>query len=138
MRLPLLLLALLCTEAQAETVVATRSIRPQEIITADAVRLDQAVVPGAYASLEEVIGQEAIYAVYPGRAVMQGAVGEPAMVDRNQVVELIYEYGGLRIVTEGRALGRGAVGDRIRVMNVSSKTTLFGTIAENGTILVSK
>jgi flagella basal body P-ring formation protein FlgA len=126
------------TAAAAETVVATQAIRPQQVITADAVRLDQAQIPGAHTKLEDVIGQEAQYAIYPGRAIMQGSIGDPALVDRNQVVELVYLHGGLRIVAEGRALGRGAAGERIRVMNVDSRTVLFGTIAENGSILVKK
>ncbi|MEQ5869153.1 flagellar basal body P-ring formation protein FlgA [Sagittula sp. NFXS13] len=138
MRLPLAFFLCFCSAAQAETVVATRTIRAQQIISADAVRLDPAQVPGAYDSLEKVIGLEALYAVYPGRALMVGTVAEPAVIDRNQVVEIIYNQGGLRIATEGRALGRGAVGDRIRVMNVSSRTTLFGTIAEDGTVLVAQ
>lgn len=99
--------------------------------------LDPAVVEGAYSDLAQVIGLEAKFAIYPGRAMMKGSVGEPALIDRNQVVELIYENAGLRIVTEGRALGRGAAGDRIRVMNIASRTTLFGTIAPDGSVLVA-
>ncbi|MCR9273118.1 MULTISPECIES: flagellar basal body P-ring formation chaperone FlgA [Mameliella] len=134
----LVLLALLPGAAAADTVVATQTIRPQQIITADAVRLDPAEVQGAYATLDAVVGQEARTAIYPGRAVMRGAVGQPALVDRNQAVELVYAQGGLRIRAEGRALGRGASGERIRVMNVDSRTTLFGTIAPDGSILVNK
>ncbi|MBP0483342.1 flagellar basal body P-ring formation chaperone FlgA [Sagittula salina] len=137
MRLALLLIGC-AVPALADTVVATRPLRPQQIITAEAVQLDGAVVPGAYTALDQVIGQEAQYAVYPGRPLMIGAVGEPALIDRNQLVELVYTHGGLRIITEGRALGRGAAGDRIRVMNTSSRTAVFGTISENGTILVAK
>ncbi|WP_167645269.1 flagellar basal body P-ring formation chaperone FlgA [Mameliella alba] len=134
----LVLLALLPGAVAADTVVATQTIRPQQIITADAVRLDPAEVQGAYATLDAVVGQEARTAIYPGRAVMRGAVGQPALVDRNQAVELVYAQGGLRIRAEGRALGRGASGERIRVMNVDSRTTLFGTIAPDGSILVNK
>ncbi|KHQ52469.1 MULTISPECIES: flagellar basal body P-ring formation chaperone FlgA [Mameliella] len=134
----LVLLALVPGAAAADTVVATQTIRPQQIITADAVRLDPAEVQGAYATLDAVVGQEARTAIYPGRAVMRGAVGQPALVDRNQAVELVYAQGGLRIRAEGRALGRGAAGERIRVMNVDSRTTLFGTIAPDGSILVNK
>ncbi|MBY6120615.1 flagellar basal body P-ring formation chaperone FlgA [Mameliella alba] len=134
----LVLLALLPGAVAADTVVATQTIRPQQIITADAVRLDPAEVQGAYATLDAVVGQEARTAIYPGRAVMRGAVGQPALVDRNQAVELVYAQGGLRIRAEGRALGRGAAGERIRVMNVDSRTTLFGTIAPDGSILVNK
>lgn len=131
------LLIVLAMPGWADTVVATRTIRAQQIITADAVRLDPAVVEGAYSDLAQVIGLEAKFAIYPGRAMMKGSVGEPALIDRNQVVELIYENAGLRIVTEGRALGRGAAGDRIRVMNIASRTTLFGTIAPDGSVLVA-
>ncbi|WP_300530951.1 flagellar basal body P-ring formation chaperone FlgA [uncultured Mameliella sp.] len=134
----LVLLALAPGAAAADAVVATQTIRPQQIITADAVRLDPAEVPGAYATLEAVVGQEARTAIYPGRAVMRGAVGQPALVDRNQAVELVYAHSGLRIKAEGRALGRGAAGERIRVMNVDSRTVLFGTVAPNGSILVNK
>ncbi|SMX32239.1 flagellar basal body P-ring formation chaperone FlgA [Maliponia aquimaris] len=134
----ILALALLPTAALSESVVATRTIRPQEIISADAVRLDPTQVNGAYATLDAVVGQEARVAIYPGRVVLRGSVGEPALVDRNQAVELIYEVGGLTIRAEGRALARGAVGERIRVMNSDSRTVLFGTVASNGSIMVSR
>ncbi|MEM9126779.1 MAG: flagella basal body P-ring formation protein FlgA, partial [Pseudomonadota bacterium] len=42
----------------------------------------------------------------------------------------------LSITTEGRALGRGAAGDRIRVMNLSSRTTVTGLIRPDGQIEV--
>lgn len=134
----LLLLALSPSLLDAETVVATQTIRAQQMVTADAVRLDPASITGAYSSLDAVIGQEARSAIYPGRPIMRGSLGEPALVQRNQAVELVYAYGGLRIKAEGRALGRGAAGERVRVMNVDSRTILFGTIAGDGTILVSK
>ncbi|WP_417205865.1 flagellar basal body P-ring formation chaperone FlgA [Antarctobacter sp.] len=134
----LVLLAFVPAVSAAETVVATQTIRPQQIITADAVRLDPAEVTGAFARLDAVVGQEARTAIYPGRAVMRGAVGQPALVDRNQAVALVYAHAGLRIKAEGRALGRGAAGERIRVMNVDSRTVLFGTISPDGSILVNK
>lgn len=134
----LLILSLLPTLVNAETVVATQTIRPQQIITADALGLDPADIKGAFSSLDAVIGQEARVAIYPGRAVMRGAVGEPALIDRNQAVLLVYIRGGLQIKADGRALGRGAAGERIKVMNVDSKTVLFGTIAPDGSVLVRK
>lgn len=134
----LVLFALVPAVSPADTVVATQTIRPQQIITADAVRLDPAQLTGAFTTLDAVIGQEARTAIYPGRAVMRGSVGRPALVDRNQAVELVYAHVGLRIKAEGRALGRGAAGERIRVMNVDSRTVLFGTISPDGSILVNK
>ncbi|MGH1412423.1 MAG: flagellar basal body P-ring formation chaperone FlgA [Pelagimonas sp.] len=137
MKLLLAFLPLLATQVAADTIVATRSIRPQQLITAEDVRSDPSDVEGAYTFLGEVIGNEARVAIYPGRAVMFGQVGRPALVERNQMVELIFSRGGLRIAAEGRALARGGSGERIRVMNTDSRTVLFGTITENGTVLVS-
>lgn len=138
MKLLLAILPFLACEVAAETIVSTRSIRPQQLITAADVRVDPAEVQGAHASLGDVIGKEARVAIYPGRAVMIGQVGQPALVERNQMVELVFAHSGLRIAAEGRALARGGTGDRIRVMNTDSRTVLFGTVAENGSVLVSQ
>lgn len=137
MRGALAIIVMLAGPALAESVVATRTIRPQEVIAPADVKLSDAQVPGAHQRLEGVIGLEAKYALYPGRAVMRGALTRPALIERNQYVAIIYEMGGLRIVTDGRALDRGAAGERIRVMNMSSRATLFGTITPKGTINVS-
>jgi flagella basal body P-ring formation protein FlgA len=133
-----LMMMLMAGSAAAETVVAMATIRPQQLITAQDVRVDAAQVQGAYNSMEEVIGKEARVAIYPGRAIMRGHIGEPALIDRNQYVELVFNQGGLRIIAEGRALARGSVGERIRVQNTSSRTVLFGTVAPNGSVVVSR
>lgn len=137
MRAAAVLLLLCAGSAAAETVVATRTIRPQQIITREDVRLDSATIPGAHDDLEEVIGLEARVAIYPARAVMRGTLGEPALVDRNEIVELVFAKNGLHIVTEGRSLGRGGVGERIRVMNLASRAVLFGTISPDGSVKVT-
>ncbi|WP_089852370.1 flagellar basal body P-ring formation chaperone FlgA [Salipiger marinus] len=132
-----LLLLLAATGAAADTVVATRTIRAQEIVDPDALRLDPGTVPGIATRFEEVIGLEARVTVYPGQALRLDAFGPPALVDRNQIVELVFSRNGLFIVTEGRALARGGAGDRVRVMNLSSRTVLTGTITPDGAINVA-
>ncbi|MBV2359337.1 flagellar basal body P-ring formation protein FlgA [Thalassococcus sp. CAU 1522] len=130
-------LALAAQAALADTVVATRTVRPNTVISAQDVRVDPVDTPGAYSVVQDVIGQEARIALYPGRPIQMGAVGAPALVDRNQLVALFFERGGLRIVTEGRALGRAAAGERIRVMNLSSKAVLFGIVLADGSVSVT-
>ena len=49
---------------------------------------------------------------------------------------LVFERGTLRIVTEGRALGRGAAGDTIRVMNLESRASLRGIVRPDGSVAV--
>ncbi len=75
-------------------------------------------------------------ALYPGRAIRAEDIGAPAVIERNQVVQLIYQSAGLEILTDGRAMGRGAVGEVLRVMNLSSRSTVVGTVRPDRSILV--
>lgn len=137
MLLRLFLVVLLATPVVAESVVPTRTIRANSIILATDVGLKNANNPNGFSRLADVIGQEARVALYPGRPINIGDIGPPAMITRNQIVRLHFSGGGLRITTEGRALERGAIGDRVRVMNLSSRATLFGQVQQDGTVKVS-
>lgn len=122
----------------AETVVPTHTIRAQSILSREDLMVKSATVAGAFSNLEELLGLETRVALYPGRPIRPGDVGPAAVVERNQIIKLIYDQGGLRISTEGRSLMRGGVGDRIRVMNISSRATVFGKIQLNGNVIVSQ
>ena len=138
MRLWAILIALLAAgAAAADTVIAARNLRPGSILLASDVVQVSGEVPGSYGQIEAVVGLEAKVAIYAGRPILSEHLGLPATVERNQLVEIVYEGSGLTIRTEGRALGRGSEGQRIRVMNLASKTSLFGTVQSNGTIRVS-
>ncbi|MBM9596124.1 flagellar basal body P-ring formation chaperone FlgA [Roseitranquillus sediminis] len=123
--------------AHAETVVAAHTIRSQSILTAQDVTTIPDDTPGALTHVDDAVGMEARVNLYAGRPIRYGDIGPAAIVDRNQIVTLVYDQGGLSIATEGRSLGRGGVGDRIRVMNLSSRATVNGTIASDGTVRVT-
>ncbi|GKY86687.1 flagellar basal body P-ring formation chaperone FlgA [Sinisalibacter aestuarii] len=131
------LLALMATPAQADTVIAARTIRAQSILTPGDVTLVAGDIAGTYVSLDEVIGQEARVVLYAGRPVRSNEVGPPAIVARNQIVTLFYRAGGLMIAAEGRALGRAGVGDRLRVMNLASRQMITGIVRDDGTVTVA-
>jgi flagella basal body P-ring formation protein FlgA len=128
---------LLTGPALAETVVATRTIRPQEILAPADLILQPVVVPGGVSDPDLLIGQEARVALYAGRPVRAGDVGPPALVERNSLVSLIYSTSGLRISTEGRALDRAGPGEMVRVMNLASRTTVSARIGPDGAAYVS-
>jgi len=129
--------ALVGQSACADTVVAARHVRAGSIITADDLELIETNVQGSYAIIEDAVGQEARVVLYAGRPVLTNDIGPPALVERNQIVTLIYTTGSLSIMAEGRSLGRGGFGDRIRVMNLSSRTTIIGSIDVDGSVLVA-
>lgn len=136
--LAFVLLLLTCKIAWADMVTATRTIRANAIITEVDVTLRKTNAGQGFARLEDVIGQETRVVLYPGRPIRAGDIGPPALVTRNQVVRLHFAGDGLQIITEGRVLERGALGDRVRIMNLSSRATLFGQVMADGSIKVTR
>lgn len=131
------LLLILCPEpAFAESIVATRTIRAHSVLTAEDISLVAEALPGAASDPAAVIGQETRVTLYQGRAIRPDQLGPSASVDRNQLVTLAYRSPGVTILAEGRALARGGTGDVIRVMNSSSRTTVSGVIAPDGSVIV--
>lgn len=124
--------------AFAEVVVAARNIRPGEVLSGSDILKIRGQAAGGFEDEAAVIGTEAKVALYAGRAILAAQIGPAASIERNQIVELVFTAHGLSMTTEGRALGRGSEGQRIRVMNLASKASLFGTIQRDGTIKVSQ
>jgi flagella basal body P-ring formation protein FlgA len=126
----------LAGDVAADTVVASRTIRANTLILPTDVALSTAQLADGFRQAADVIGQEARVVLYAGRPILPGDIGPPAVITRNQIVRIAFHGGGLSIVTEGRALERGAVGDRVRIMNLSSRATLFGHVQEDGSVRV--
>lgn len=123
--------------AQAQTVVAAHSIRARSIITAEGLAtLDQNTI-GGIAKVSDIIGLEARVNLYAGRAIQASDVGAPAILERNQLVIMIFRTSLLSISAEGRVLDRAGVGDLVRVMNLDSRLTVTGRVLSDGTIEVT-
>ena len=122
----------------AEVLVAARTIPAQSLIRAEDLILRNVAAQGGVDDPLLLVGMEARVALYAGRPVRPADVGFPAIIDRNEIVPLIYDTGGLYIATEGRALGRGGAGEMIRVMNLSSRSTVSARIGEDGAAYVSR
>lgn len=134
-----LLVAILAASAVlAQSVEPVRAIRSRTVIAAEDLILSDETVPGALIAVHQAVGKEAKVALYPGRPIMPAQIGSPALVERNAVVRMTYFQGALRIVTEGRALDRAAVGEPVRVMNLASRQTVTGTVAADGSIEVGE
>ena len=132
----LIALLLLTAPALAESLVATRTIRAQSVIAAGDVARVEAALPGALDDPGLAVGLEARATIHAGRPVRAKDLAAPALVERNQLVPLIFLSGGLAIATEGRALARGAEGDVIRALNLASRTTVSGRVGPDGALYV--
>ena len=122
--------------ASADTVFAQKTIRPREVIAADAVYVKDVDTVGAAQTLEDVIGAEARHTIYAGQPVLQASVMQAAVIERNQIVAATFVLNGLSISTEARALERGSVGDVIRAMNLTSRNTIRAEVLDGGILKV--
>ncbi len=123
--------------AAADTIMAARTIRAQTVITAQDLVVKNVDVIGAISDPASIVGKEARVALYAGRPIRPGDVGPPALVERNQIIALIYDKSGLSITAEGRSLSRAGPGEMVRVMNMSSRITVTGQVLPDGRVVVS-
>ncbi|MDV7141382.1 flagellar basal body P-ring formation chaperone FlgA [Tropicimonas sp. TH_r6] len=134
--LSLLLTTLLANQCLAQSLVATHTVRSRSIISPEDVKLVPDPLPGALSDPEAAIGMEARVVLYAGRAIRPEDLVPPAAIERNQIVMLVFNQGGLAISTEGRSLSRAAIGERVRVMNLSSRNTVSGVVSPDGRVFV--
>lgn len=120
----------------AETVVARQTVRSKAVLTASDISVLPEDVAGAISDPGLVVGMEARVVLYAGRPIKPEDIGRPALIERNQLVTLVYNQGGLKISTEGRSLARAAAGERVRAMNLASKSTVIGLVDGAGRIIV--
>ena len=132
----LVLAALLPASAMADSVVATRTIRAQSVIAAQDVAMVPAEITGALTATDAAVGLEAKVTLFAGRPVRAADLAAPALIQRNQVVPVVYQVAGLTIRTDGRALERGGAGAVIKVMNLASHLTVQGAISPDGIVRV--
>ncbi|MEO0751712.1 MAG: flagellar basal body P-ring formation chaperone FlgA [Pseudomonadota bacterium] len=122
---------------RADIVIATRTIRAQSLIMPGDLTVSDGDMVGIARATSDVVGQEARVAIYAGRPVRLSDIGPPAVIERNEVVPLIFQKNGLQITAEGRSLSRASPGERVRVMNLSSRATVSGWVAPDGTVFVA-
>ena len=121
---------------QADVLVANRIIPANAIITVDDIQLRDIASAGGVVDPEQIVGMEARKALFAGRPILLTDVGVPAVVERNQIVQLVFSHFGLVIKTEGRTMDRAAPGEMIRVMNLSSRTMVTAKIDDAGVAYV--
>jgi flagella basal body P-ring formation protein FlgA len=71
-----------------------------------------------------VIGQAPRRPMQAGAPVSLNDLSAPVVIRRDDVVQVVYAAGGMRLVLEGRALGSASVGDAVEVQNPASKKTI--------------
>ena len=123
-----------------ELPVLVRAVRRGETIATSDVallRLPLSRAPeDAALDLADIVGKSARSSLRADTPVPADRLMEPILVARNDVVIIVYRAGGLTLTVRGRALGEGARGDLVTVMNSQSNRTIEAVVAGPGQVVV--
>jgi flagella basal body P-ring formation protein FlgA len=124
----------------SKVVVARRSVKRNDIIGEDDVELIEMNVvrlpADAILEIDEAVGKRVKHSLSPG-AVLRGSwVEEPPLVNKGDVVKIVAQKGNLRITTLGEAIKKGCKGDRIRVINIDTRRSLYARVLDEKTVQV--
>lgn len=123
-----------------DIVVTTRSLSRGTILSPGdfkRVRYDVSKLPNGYIADENTgIGMELKRHLSGDEPLTTSMFRKPKIVERGQQVSIVAGNGGMEVRMSGKALAHGAVGDRIRVLNLSSKKKIEGTVMPTGDIRV--
>ncbi|MEL7024003.1 MAG: flagellar basal body P-ring formation chaperone FlgA [Pseudomonadota bacterium] len=111
------------------------------VLTADDVEIRRADVStmtlGYFTEINAVVGRTMVRSVSQGQTLTPSAVTARRDIQKGQVVSLIAAIGSAEIRMSGEALSDSAIGQRVRVKNLSSGRTVEGTVRKDGSIIIS-
>jgi flagella basal body P-ring formation protein FlgA len=125
----------------AEVVVARRYLARGAVIDTDDLELRAldlgAITSGYFIDPTAVEGLAVKRPLAPGAVVAPAQVARVMSVRRGDQVQILLRAGGLEVSSTGKALGDGAVGDRIQVRNLKSRKVVEGQVEGPGVVGVS-
>jgi flagella basal body P-ring formation protein FlgA len=87
--------------------------------------------------LDLAVGLAAQRALRAGQALKQSDLMKPELIQRNEMVTLVYEAPGITLTMRGKAIEPGSEGDAVSVVNLESKRTVQGTVTGFGRVTVT-
>lgn len=124
-----------------EVVIANRTVSRKEILTRKVLSLKRSDITylprNILTDISAVEGKVAERFI-PANTVLTGSmIGVPLAVKRGNIVTLLLADDLISIVTKGKAMENGRVGEVIRVKNLDSRKDVYGKVVDSQTIRVS-
>ncbi len=92
--------------------------------------------PDFLSEMKEVLGKRVTIAVNRGEVLRAGIVEEPPLLKRGDRVKLLVENHQIRITTIGEVREEGRKGERIKLVNLSSRKEVIGRVIDEQTVQV--
>ncbi len=124
-----------------ENVIVTAEALPRgKLLTTNDLMIakyDKSKLPAGHIDdVTDGVGMELKRRLSSGVPLTTSMLRKPRIIKRGQQVAIIAGAGGMEVRMTGKALAHGAVGDRIRVLNLKSKRKIEGTVTPSGNIRV--
>lgn len=85
---------------------------------------------------QEIVGQAAARSLTAGQPLRLGDIKKPELVARNGIVTLTFRRPGITLSLQGRATEPGALGETVRVMNLTSNKIVQAVVIGPGEVEV--
>jgi flagella basal body P-ring formation protein FlgA len=116
----------------AELPVATARLLAGSILRADDVRMARVHTTAIRGEVlhrpADAIGMQVKRQIAPGQPLGVSELMQPSIVQKGATVLLILDSPGIALTGQGQAVEAGAIGDRIRILNPSSRAVVEATV----------
>lgn len=127
-------------EIWGEVLVTTRYLSKNQIIDQDDVKLvykNLSPFPSRILNRpEEVIGKRTTVSLNPGEILREGMVENPPLIRKGDHVTILIETPKFRVTAIGEAKEEGRKGEKIRLVNLTTKKEVLGRIIDSETVEV--
>jgi flagellar basal body P-ring formation protein FlgA len=125
----------------ADAAVLTRAVNRGEVVKASDIAIERRpkteLRSDKASTVRDPAGMAARRPLRAGEVLRATDLMKPDVVQRNEMVTLVYEVPGLMLTVRGKALDSGAQGDTISVLNVQSKRTVQGVVSGPGQVTIA-
>ena len=124
-------------------VVTTRQIKPENLITADDIRLEEREIFSRnsfryYTSLDAFDGMVSTKALNEGTIIYDYFIKPPIVVRFGMPVTIRSNINGVQVAVDGIARDNGRIGQIIKVKNQSSGRIVGARVLDENTVLIEK
>ncbi len=123
-----------------KVLVSSHQLQKGSVLTAADIKLTRFNLAnlsfGYYENLKNGIGMKLKRRVSAGTVLTPAMLKKPQKIARGQKVTIMAQSGSMLVRMKGKALGSGAIGDRIKVINIKSRKKLEGIITLKGEVKV--
>lgn len=93
-----------------------------------------ALMSGIATSMDEIKGMQARRVLNAGQPLRNADVRRPIVVNKGQVVTMVFTAPGVEVTATGRAMTEGGIGDTVTIQNPASYRMISATVTAPGTV----